>query len=129
MTLNMGSKTLESHFNSFCDWLGSGRKQNDYQDETPVKSTIEKNKENSDLNELSQLDVSLKTFRVITNETPNDKLDSYICKQIVDDSSVIIYDVTPAKFRFTSENEGEDGDEDGKIFPLLLFLTSYRHHS
>ena len=86
-----GSKTLENHFESFCEWLGSSKKPKE-DDQKDINDSGEK------------FDTSLKTFRIIYKDTPTE---GNITNTIQQDSSVIVHDISPAKFRFTSENDDE----------------------
>ena len=86
-----GSKTLENHFESFCEWLGSSKKPKE-DDQKDINDSGEK------------FDTSLKTFRIIYKDTPTE---GNITNTIQQDSSVIVHDISPAKFRFTSENDEE----------------------
>lgn len=98
-----GSKTLRNHFESFWDWFGSAKKD--------INQIEESEKVEHDEN-----NVSLKTFRIVVNQTPDQNTPIGTLEDYGNDGSVIVHDFTPSKLRFTSENEGI----------LLLFLTHFR---
>lgn len=85
-----GSKTLRNHFESFWDWFGSAKKD--------IIQIEEQEK--------GEHDVSLKTFRIIVNQTPDQNTPIGTFEDFGNDGSVIVHDFTPSKLRLTSENEG-----------------------
>ena len=74
---SVGSKILQSHFESFCDIFGSNKK-----DISPI------GKESSQP-QYDENDTSLKTFRVIIKETPDEKDQFYFADEFDKDGSVV----------------------------------------
>jgi hypothetical protein len=66
------------------------------------KDLIEIEEQDKDLH-----DTSLKTFRIMEDLKPDRKVPTSTLDEFANDGTVIIYDLTPSKLRFTSENEGK----------------------
>lgn len=87
-----GSNALKNHFESFWQWVGSSQKEK---------------KDKSEIEEESEANKSLRTFRLVMTDSPNKNVPQSCLDQYEHDGSVIVRDVSPMQLRFTSENNEE----------------------
>lgn len=97
-TTDWGSKTLQNHIDSFCEWIGSARKEHPPEEDP---------------------DTSLKTFRVVINDNVPDKSQLDWLDKSANDLSVIVHNWSPAKLQFHA------GDEDDADKGMCYFSTNY----